>query len=95
MVCPGYLWYAQVIRLFRVYTGYLGYAQVIRLFRICPGIRLFWVCPGYLGCAQVIWGVPRLFGVCTGYMEAGKQRDLCSNLLRLSFLFKSCVLWTF
>ena len=26
--------------------------------------------------------------------QAGKQRDLGSNLLRLSFLFKSCGLWT-
>ena len=25
---------------------------------------------------------------------AGKQKDLGSNLLRLSFLFKSCGLWT-
>ena len=59
--------------------GYLEYAQVL----------------GYLGYAQVIWGMHRLFGVCTGYLEAGKQRDLGSDLLRLYFLFKSCVLWTF
>ena len=26
--------------------------------------------------------------------KAGKQRDLGSNLLRLSFLFKNCGLWT-
>ena len=26
--------------------------------------------------------------------QAGKQRDLGSNLLRLSFVFKSCGLWT-
>ena len=34
------------------------------------------------------------FGLAVRRYEAGKQRDLGSNLLRLSFHFKGCCLWT-
>ena len=42
---------------------------------------------------QLLQGVVSRFGLAVR-RSAGKQRDLGSNPLRLSFLFKNCGLWT-